>query len=101
MATEFHPITGPLVKRVLAGKVAAEFIRCTALTGFAIRNYGGKASYVVEARVGRRGGKTRRVTIGRVGRMNLDDAKADALKKLAAFAGGVDPWPLPSVRRWR
>ena len=91
MATEFRPITGPLVKRVLAGKVAAEFIRCTALTGFAIRKLRARRATSSRLALGVDGGKSRRVTIGRVGRMNLDDAKADALRALAAFADGVDP----------
>ncbi|OGA39331.1 MAG: hypothetical protein A3G24_24625, partial [Betaproteobacteria bacterium RIFCSPLOWO2_12_FULL_62_13] len=91
MATEFRPITKPVVKRILAGKVpAGTFIRCTLLTGFAIRQYENKAAYVVEARLGR-GGEPKRLTLGAVGRLSLDDAKAQALQHLSEFAKGVDP----------
>lgn len=91
MATEFRPITKPVVTRVIAGKVpAGTFIRCTQLTGFAIRQYDSKASYVVEARVGRRG-QPMRVTLGTVGRLALDDAKAQALERLGQLAKGVNP----------
>jgi len=91
MATEFRPITKPVVTRVLAGKFpAGTFIRCTQLTGFAIRQYDNKASYVVEGRVGR-SGQPKRFTLGAVGRLALDDAKAQALEHLGQFAKGVDP----------
>ncbi len=91
MATEFRPITKPVVTRILAGKVpAGTFIRCTQLTGFAIRQYDSKASFVVEARVGRHG-EPKRFTLGTVGRLSLDDAKAQALQHLSEFAKGIDP----------
>jgi integrase len=91
MATEFRPITKPVVTRVLAGTVPpGTFIRCTQLTGFGIRQYASKASFIVEARVGRYG-QPKRVTLGTVGRLSLDDAKAQALKHLSDFARGVDP----------
>lgn len=91
MATEFRPITKPVVTRVLAGKVpAGTFIRCTQLTGFAIRQYDSKASFVVEGRVGR-SGPPQRYTLGAVGRLSLDDAKAQALEHLGKFARGVNP----------
>ncbi|MQX35960.1 tyrosine-type recombinase/integrase [Roseospira navarrensis] len=50
----------------------------------------GTKTYLVQYRVGGRGGRTRRVTLGRHGPVTPDQARQEALKTLGAVAGGLD-----------
>ena len=61
--------------------------------GFAVRvRKTGGMSYAVEYKAGRgRGAPTRRVTIGPVGKMTPDEARAEARRVLGSVAHGEDP----------
>ena len=59
--------------------------------GLRIRPYGAK-SYIVQYRAGSgRGGATRRLTLGTVGKLTPDEARALAKRMLGAVASGADP----------
>lgn len=60
----------------------------TALTGFGVLVGARAKTFVLERRVN---GKPRRITLGRVGRISLQKAKADAEQLIGEMTGGTDP----------
>src|SRR6516164_10954635 len=71
------------------------------LAGFGVRvQLTGAKSYIVKYRAGSgRGAPTRRVTLGRVGTLTADEARALARKTLGAVAHGSDPAALKAAER--
>jgi integrase len=71
------------------------------LIGFAVRvRSSGAKSFVVKYRAGSgRGAPTRRLTLGRVGKLTPDEARKLARKVLGAVANGVDPAALKTADR--
>jgi hypothetical protein len=71
------------------------------LAGFGLRvQPTGAKTYVVKYRAGSgRGAPTRRVTLGRVGTLTPDEARALARKALGAVAHGSDPAALRAAER--
>jgi len=69
------------------------YIWDTVLSGFAVRvRASGHKSYIVQYRAGKgRGAKTRRVTLGAVGKLTPDQARTAAKRILADVALGKDP----------
>jgi Arm DNA-binding domain len=69
------------------------FVWDDTLVGFGVRvQPSGAISYVVKYRAGSgRGAPTRRLTVGRVGTVTPDEARAVARKTLGAVAHGNDP----------
>jgi integrase len=62
------------------------------LPGFGLRVFeSGKKSYLVQYKLGGRGGRTRRMTLGLHGKLTPDEARRKAAKLLAAVADGSDP----------
>src|SRR5262252_8328435 len=72
---------------------ADHFVWDDTLIGFGVRvQPTGAKSYIVKYRAGSgRGAPTRRVTLGRVGTLTPDEARALARKTLAAVPHGGDP----------
>src|SRR5262245_33487373 len=77
------------------------FIWDDTLIGFGVRvQQAGAKSYVVKYRAGSgRGAPTRRVTLGRVGTLTPDEARALAKKTLGAVAHGSDPAAAKAAER--
>jgi integrase len=77
------------------------FVWDDTLRGFGLRlQPTGAKSYVVKYRAGSgRGAPTRRVTLGRVGTLTPDEARALARKMLGAVAHGSDPAALKAAER--
>jgi integrase len=77
------------------------FVWDETLIGFGVRvQPTGAKSYVVKYRAGSgRGAPTRRVTLGRVGILTPDEARALARKILAAVAHGSDPAAVKAAER--
>jgi integrase len=77
------------------------FVWDETLIGFGVRvQPTGAKSYVVKYRAGSgRGAPTRRVTLGRVGTLTPDEARALARKTLAAVAQGSDPAAVKAAER--
>ena len=73
------------------GKV--DYLWDTELSGFGVKVLpSGKKTYLVQYRLGGRGGRTRRYTIGKHGSpWTPDTARAEAKKILGAVAKGEDP----------
>ena len=93
MPSVYRNITPRAVADLVAGKADTppnSFVRDTALPGFAIRVGRTKSSYVIEGRSGR-GGRVCRYTLGTVGRLALDEARAQAKERIAELARGADP----------
>src|SRR5262245_44123589 len=93
-----------ITKRLVDGlKSTAEdrFVWDDTLIGFGVRvQPTGARSYVVKYRAGSgRGAPTRRVTLGRVGTLTPDEARALARKSLAAIAHGSDPAAVKAAER--
>lgn len=61
---------------------------CTELPGFGVLAGARQKSFILERRVN---GKTRRVTIGRVGEITLQKARQDAQQLISEMVGGSDP----------
>jgi integrase len=62
------------------------------LPGFGLRVFpSGRKSYVVQYKIGGRGGRTRRISLGLHGKLTVDEARKKASRLLAAVAGGGDP----------
>ncbi|MEH7901749.1 site-specific integrase [Rhizobium laguerreae] len=62
----------------------------SAIAGFGVRVWaGGAKTYILKYR--NRDGRVRRLTIGRVGTLTLDEARDEAAKALGAVAKGEDP----------
>jgi hypothetical protein len=95
----------PLItKRVvdsLSVKRREYFIWDERLIGFGVRiQASGVMSYVVKYRAGSgRGAPTRRVTIGRIGKIPPDQARDLARKTLGAVAHGADPAAMKASER--
>jgi integrase len=77
------------------------FVWDDTLIGFGVRvQPTGSKSYVVKYRAGSgRGAPTRRVTLGRIGTLTPDEARALARKMLGAVAHGSDPAALRAAER--
>jgi integrase len=77
------------------------FVWDNTLIGFGVRAQAtGTKSYVVKYRAGSgRGAPTRRVTLGRVGTLTPEEARALARKTLGAVAHGSDPAALKAAER--
>jgi integrase len=77
------------------------FVWDDTLIGFGVRvQPTGAKSYVVKYRAGSgRGAPTRRVTLGRIGTLTPDEARALARKTLGAVAHGSDPAALRAAER--
>src|SRR3989442_1048253 len=77
------------------------FVWDDTLIGFGVRiQPTGAKSYVVKYRAGSgRGAPTRRVTLGRIGKLTADEARALARKMLGAVAHGSDPAALKAAER--
>src|SRR5262245_29102773 len=77
------------------------FVWDDSLIGFGVRvQPTGAKSYVVKYRAGSgRGAPTRRVTLGKVGSLTPDEARALARKMLGAVAHGSDPAALKAAER--
>jgi integrase len=80
---------------------ADDFVWDDSLIGFGVRvQPTGAKSYVVKYRVGSgRGAPTRRMTLGRVGTLTPDEARALARRTLGAVAHGSDPAALKAAER--
>jgi integrase len=61
---------------------------CTELRGFGVLAGARNKTFIIERRVN---GKTRRVTIGRVGEISLQKARQDAEQLIGEMVGGTDP----------
>jgi integrase len=62
------------------------------LPGFGLRVFpSGRKSYVVQYKIGGRGGRTRRISLGLHGKLTVDEARKKAARLLAAVADGGDP----------
>ena len=62
------------------------------LPGFGLRVFpSGRKSYVVQYKLGGRGGRTRRMALGLHGKLTPEEARKRAAKLLAAVADGADP----------
>ena len=69
-----------------------QFVWDTQVPGFGVRCRFGQKSYVLQYRVmGGRGARQRRVTLGRVGALSLDDARVLAQEYLRGVRYGQDP----------
>ena len=69
-----------------------DFIWDEDLPGFGLRIFAsGKKSYLVQYKLGGRGGRTRRMSLGLHGKLTPDEARKRAKKLLAAVADGGDP----------
>jgi integrase len=77
------------------------FVWDDTLSGFGLRlQPTGAKSYIVKYRAGSgRGAPTRRVTLGRIGTLTPDEARALARKILGAVAHGSDPAALKAAER--
>src|SRR5262249_4015012 len=77
------------------------FVWDDTLIGFGVRmQRTGAKSYVVKYRAGSgRGAPTRRITLGRVGALTPDEARALARKTLGAVAHGNDPAAVKAAER--
>lgn len=90
MPTIYAEITAALVKAVVPDPAGGQlFIRDTVQPGFGLRvQPTGALSYITEFRV--KGGRTRRVTLGRAGKLDLAKARTAARTYLGSAALGVD-----------
>ena len=69
-----------------------QFVWDDRVPGFGVRCRFGQKSYVLQYRVmGGRGSRQRRVTLGRVGALSLDDARVLAQEYLRGVRYGQDP----------
>jgi integrase len=69
-----------------------KFIWDEDLPGFGLRVFpSGRKSYVVQYKLGGRGGRTRRISLGLHGKLTPDEARKRAAKLLGAVADGADP----------
>jgi integrase len=90
MPTVYAEVTAALVKSVAPDPAGGQlFIRDTLTPGFALRvQPSGAKAYIAEFRV--KGGRTRRVTLGRVGKLDVAKARTAARGYLGSAALGVD-----------
>jgi integrase len=67
------------------------FVWDAALPGFGVKIFeSGRKSYVYQYRLGGKGGRTRRMTIGRHGSITVEQAKKEAKKNAGIVAQGID-----------
>ena len=85
----------PRLTTRLVQQISAEgdqFVWDDVVPGFGVRTRSGQKSYVLQYRVmGGRGSRQRRVTLGRVGALALDDARVLAQEYLRGVRYGQDP----------
>ncbi len=83
-------ITKALVAALEPPETGDETTWDSSITGFGVRVWaGGAKSYILKYR--NRDGRVRKLTIGRVGTLTLDEARDEATKALGAVAKGDDP----------
>jgi integrase len=84
-----------LTKQVVDAATAAEreyFIWDQELPCFGVRVFpSGRKAYIVQYKVGGRGGATRRLVLGQHGPLTPEQARRQAMKTLGERAGGKDP----------
>jgi integrase len=84
-----------LTKRVVDAErpgAGERFIWDDDLPGFGLRVYpSGRKSYLVQYKIGGRGGRTRRISLGLHGKLTVDEARKKAARLLAAVGDGGDP----------
>jgi integrase len=69
-----------------------KFIWDEDMPGFGLRVFpSGRKSYVVQYKLGGRGGRTRRISLGLHGKLTPEEARKRAAKLLGAVADGADP----------
>jgi hypothetical protein len=93
-----------ITKRLVDGLRATgieHFVWDSKLIGFGVRvQASGASSYVVKYRAGfGRGAPTRRMTLGRVGKITPEEARKLAKRTLGAVAHGADPSALRTAER--
>lgn len=81
-------ITQKTIESIALPRAGQVLIRDGDLPGFGVRATSGGVSYIVEARVN---GKSKRITVGRSDLLSAEDARAKAIKLLAAMTTGTDP----------
>jgi integrase len=81
-------LTEALLKEIPYASRGQEFIRDSEQPGFALRVTKGTKSFVLEKRVH---GRMRRLTLGRVGRLSLEEARQQAIKLTADISRGAVP----------
>lgn len=75
----------------LLAKEKPYFVWDVTFPGFGVKIFvSGRKSYVYQYRLGGKGGRTRRMTIGRHGTITLDQARKEAKKNAGAVAQGID-----------
>ena len=84
-------LTEALTKETPYVSRGQHFIRDSEQPGFALRVTKGTKSFVLEKRVH---GRMRRMTLGRVGRLSLEEARHQALKMAEDISRGAVPEPL-------
>jgi integrase len=86
---------GKLTKRTVDAAVPQGrdyFLWDDDLPGFGLRVFGsGKKSYVAQYKIGGRGGRTRRMSLGLTTKLTADEARRKAGKILGAVSDGRDP----------
>jgi len=84
-----------ITKRIVDAQkptVKTSYIWDGELSGFGVKILSsGRKTYLVQYRLGGRGGKTRRVTLGVHGSITADQARNEAKKVLGQVAMGIDP----------
>lgn len=84
-----------LTKRTIGAErpeTVEKFVWDDDLPGFGLRVYpSGRKSYLVQYKIGGRGGRTRRISLGLHGIQTVEEARKKAAKLLAAVADGGDP----------
>ena len=82
-------------KRIVDSVQSAErdvFLWDDELAGFGLKvTPAGRKVYLVQYRIGGRGGKTRRITIGPHGKLTAEQARKFAKEQLGKVAAGIDP----------
>lgn len=78
------------VWRKSRGRGKAALLYDTEIRGFGARAAATGVSFFVEFRIGGRGGRNRRMTIGRLGELTVDEARKKAQKHRAAIIDGTD-----------
>ena len=78
------------LQRQVSASGKSVLIYDTQLRGFGARVASGGISFFVEYRLGGRGGRNRRMTIGRLGEMTAEEARRKAIRLRADITDGVD-----------
>ena len=61
------------------------------LKGFGLRLRGGSKTFIVQYKLGGRGGQNRRILLGKVGVLTSEEARTRARRHLSQVADGKDP----------